>query len=448
MNVSAVLAPSQFIWVPANTTPIDDAHVKKVLQQFLDDVATAKRNYGGYRLDLLERAALVAAKKAVRAIAPYGDAGSAAIERIKEVVRDNLLVDRDLDGDVREWLHELCTSESKLNGPSASEYDQDHKTAASGNGSADEVLGRSPARQASDSQQSAANSKRPKSASESTADGPRDIAAKKAGITAADAIVGVRLKAPFVYEEKEGDPREWWQRMILSHPELTHAEKVIGCFWRSCFGFDTGIAFPSLKTIAKATGTGQDTISNTRNKYRALGLLGFNPGRRGRGHSAEYWPCVPVGKPPACGSFSDVDNSPENDLHLGPFEKAENHLKRRENHLKSAENHLHAGLEERRKKKEAREARRAKEGAPACALSRANGHTKAAVKEAQQVINDIVAAAECTIDTFAAQPFENQSNLKRQWRLDPGKARLSPEFMALKAATITTASHRQKDRRQ
>jgi hypothetical protein len=49
---------------------------------------------------------------------------------------------------------------------------------------------------------------------------------------------------------------------------------------------------------------------------------------------------------------------------------------------------------------------------------------------------------------FAAQPFENQSNLKRQWRLEPAKARLSPEFMALKAATITTASHQQKDLRQ
>jgi hypothetical protein len=113
MNVSVVLAPSHFIWPPAIATPIDDVHVKKVLQRFLDDVATAKQNYGGYRLDLLERAALVAAEKAVRAIAPCGDAGSGAIERIKEVVRDNLLVDRDLDGDVREWLHKFRTSESK-----------------------------------------------------------------------------------------------------------------------------------------------------------------------------------------------------------------------------------------------------------------------------------------------------------------------------------------------
>jgi hypothetical protein len=133
---TVALAPAAIVPIPSklagNATPIDDEHVEEILQQFLDEVATAIRNHGS-RLDHRERAAWVAAEKAIRALAPYAGPGAIEhIEHIKEVVRNNLLVERDLDGEVMKWLNEAGVSRPKLNGPSAN--GNDHKIAASGNG--------------------------------------------------------------------------------------------------------------------------------------------------------------------------------------------------------------------------------------------------------------------------------------------------------------------------
>jgi hypothetical protein len=215
---------------------------------------------------------------------------------------------------------------------------------------------------------------------------------------------------------------------------------------------ELGYAFPGLDRAAKDLRKAKKTIMVLRDQAQARGYLYFERGSSGRFHPGHYWPRIPdYDEQSVIVSHAKQLSQPSIVSHKGTIaklsmvSKSSSFVSKNGSFVSTSGNQNLEPITKERAKRGARNKR-----AHACPPSRTDGHTRpsSAVEQAQQVIQEILAAAACTLETFAAQPSDQQSKLKRQWRLDPAKARLSPEFMALKAATITPASLQQKGLRQ